>query len=350
MEDTAFYSHLRLVALNEVGGDPGRFGVAVDEFHKWCCETQARRPFTLLATSTHDTKRSEDVRARISVLSEIPSIWSEAVTRWSAANSRYRIGELPDRKTEYLLYQTLVGAWPISQDRLLQYMRKAVREAKEQTSWITPNATFEEALEKFIKALLGDSEFLADLESFLAPLMAPALVTSLSLVLLKLTAPGIPDIYQGTELWDLSLVDSDNRRPVDFEVRRRLLAELANLSAEQIVERSQAGLPKLWTIRQSLRTRNTHPASFGAQGRYRPLWATGPKAAHVIAFQRGEDVITVAPRLVMGNGTWDATFLEVPEGSWRNQLTGDIVEGGKMEVGALLRRFPVGLLAKEQGA
>ena len=257
---------------------------------------------------------------------------------------------LPDRKTEYLLYQTLVGAWPISQDRLLQYMRKAVREAKEQTSWITPNATFEEALEKFIKALLGDSEFLADLESFLAPLMAPALVTSLSLVLLKLTAPGIPDIYQGTELWDLSLVDSDNRRPVDFEVRRRLLAELANLSAEQIVERSQAGLPKLWTIRQSLRTRNTHPASFGAQGRYRPLWATGPKAAHVIAFQRGEDVITVAPRLVMGNGTWDATFLEVPEGSWRNQLTGDIVEGGKVEVGALLRRFPVGLLAKEQAA
>jgi (1->4)-alpha-D-glucan 1-alpha-D-glucosylmutase len=350
VEDTAFYSYLRLVALNEVGGDPGRFGIPVDDFHKWCCETQTRRPFTMLATSTHDTKRSEDARVRISLLSEVAPAWGEAVRRWSAANSRYRTGEFPDRKTEYLLYQTLVGVWPISKERLFQYMRKAVREAKEQTSWITPNTSFEEGLEKFIDSLLADSEFLADLEGFLSPLLAPASITSLSLILLKLTAPGIPDIYQGTELWDLSLVDPDNRRPVDFGLRRKLLAELESLSPEQIVERSDKGVPKLWTIRQCLRTRNTQAGSFGARGRYQPLWATGPKADHIIAFQRGENVITVAPRLLMSVGTWDATILEVPDGFWRNQLTGDVIEGGKLEVGALLRRFPVGLLTKEGAA
>ena len=350
VEDTAFYCYLRLISLNEVGGDPARFGVTSETFHKWCDETQARQPWTLLDTSTHDTKRSEDVRTRISLLSEIPGTWAEAVRRWSAANSRYRSGELPDRKTEYLLYQTLLGAWPISKERLLQYMRKAVREAKEQTSWIAPNAAFEEVLEKFIDALLADTGFIADLEAFLIPLTWPALVTSLSLILLKLTAPGIPNIYQGTELWDRSLVDPDNRRPVDFEVRRKLLIELNHLSPECILERRDEGLPKLWTIHQALRARNAHPESFGAQGAYQPLWATGPKAAHVIAFQRANDVITLVPRLLMKLDGWDATLFEVPEGKWRNQFTGDVVEGGKLEVATLLNRFPVGLLIRDPAA
>lgn len=350
IEDTAFYSYVRFIALNEVGGDPGRFGVSPDDFHKWCGDTQARHPFTMLATSTHDTKRSEDVRARIGLLSEAPVIWADAVRRWSAANSRYRVNELPDRKTEYLLYQTLVGAWPISNDRLLQYMRKAVREAKEHTSWIAPNAAFEEALEKFIAGLMNDVDFIAGLESFLATLMPSFRSTALSQTLLKLTAPGIPDTYQGTEVWDLSLVDPDNRRPVDFEHRERLLAELDQLKPEEILERSTEGLPKLWTIRQALRTRCTHSASFGAQGAYRPLWASGPKAAHLVAYQRAEDVVAIAPRLLLSLGQWEATLLEIPEGRWRNQLTGDILEGGKLEAGDILSRFPVALLTRELSA
>ena len=350
VEDTAFYCYLRLIALNEVGGDPGSFGVSVDDFHKWCEDTQTRQPFTLLATSTHDTKRSEDVRVRIGLLSEIPESWADAVRRWSASNAHYRTNDLPDRKTEYLLYQTLVGAWPISKDRLAAYMRKAVREAKERTSWITPNTAFEEALEKFVEGVLADGEFRAGLEGFLKTLSKPARDTSLALTLLKFTAPGVPDTYQGTELWDLSLVDPDNRRPVDYQLRRRLLAELDGLTAEQILERSGEGLPKLWTIRQALRARNARPDSFGAEGTYRALWASGPKAANLMAFQRGADVIAVAPRLLMSVETWDATLLEIPEGRWRNQLTGDNVDGGKVEAGVLLNRFPVALLTKEAQA
>ena len=346
VEDTAFYSYVRLVSLNEVGGDPGRFGVSVDDFHKWCEATQSQKPFTLLATSTHDTKRSEDVRARISVLSEIPAAWGEAVRRWSGMNARHRTGDLPDRKTEYLLYQTLVGAWPIAQERLGTYMKKAVREAKEQTSWIHPNVPYEEALDRFIAEVTTDAEFVTDLEAFLAPLIVPARVHSLALNLLKLTAPGIPDLYQGTELWDLSLVDPDNRRPVDYELRRRLLSELDGLCPEKVVARSDEGLPKLFMIRQALRTRNLQGDSFGAQASYRPLWAAGPKAAHIVAFERGGNVISVAPRLVVGMGDWDATILEIPDGDWQNQFTGDVLHGGKAELGEIFKRFPVALLTK----
>ena len=169
VEDTAFYSYFRLISLNEVGGNPGRFGVSIEEFHKWCSETQMRQPFTMLSTSTHDTKRGEDVRSRISALSEMAPAWTDAVMRWSAANARYRTGDMPDRKAEYLLYQTLVGAWPISVERIVEYMRKAAREGKERTSWVEPNAVYEEALEKFVASVTGDAAFVADLEAFLDP-------------------------------------------------------------------------------------------------------------------------------------------------------------------------------------
>ncbi|HLH39800.1 MAG TPA: malto-oligosyltrehalose synthase [Bryobacteraceae bacterium] len=347
VEDTAFYSFPRLVSLNEVGGDPGTFGVSVDDFHRACAETQKTKPHTMLATSTHDTKRSEDVRSRINLLSELPGVWADAVRRWSAANAKYRNGEAPDRKTEYLLYQTLAGTWPISRERLLNYMRKAVREAKEQTSWVNPNAQFEAALEKFIDGVLGDEAFIADLDAFLAPLQPLARISSLSLILLKLTAPGIPDIYQGTELWDISLVDPDNRRPVDYAVRRKLLAELDRMCADRILARAEEGLPKLWVIRQALRARNSRPESFGADSGYEPLWASGPKAAHVIAFRRGTDVITIAPRLLASVGEWGATLLEIPEGHWRNQFTGELLNGGKLEIAALFEKFPVALLTHE---
>jgi (1->4)-alpha-D-glucan 1-alpha-D-glucosylmutase len=340
VEDTAFYSFLRLVSLNEVGGDPRRFGTSIEEFHKWCAETQTRHPATMLATSTHDTKRSEDARIRIGVLSEIPAAWADAVARWSAMNARHRSDEMPDRKAEYLLYQTLVGAWPISEERLAGYMRKAVREAKEKTSWIEPDAGFEAALDKFVHGALEDTEFIADFEGFLKPLLAPARTASLSLELLKLTAPGIPDLYQGSELWDLSLVDPDNRRPVDYDARRRLLRELDRLSVEEIVAREEDGLPKLWVIRQALRLRGE------GFGEYRPLWASGPKAANLVAFQRGADVIVGAPRLAMSAGNWEDTHLEIPEGRWSDQFSGNVFDGGRAEVGRLLARFPVSLLAR----
>jgi (1->4)-alpha-D-glucan 1-alpha-D-glucosylmutase len=346
VEDTAFYCYFRLVALNEVGGDPSRFGTTLDAFHDWCRETQSRRPHTMLASSTHDTKRSEDVRARIALLSEVPSAWVEAVRRWSAANARYRSGEWPDRNSEYLLYQSLAGAWPISKERISAYMRKAIREAKEHTSWIAPNEAFEKAVDAFIDGLYADADFIRGLEEFLAPLIEPARATSLGFTLLKFTAPGVPDTYQGTELWDLSLVDPDNRRPVDYQLRRRLLTEMDSLSIEDILRRSEEGLPKLWIIRQCLRTRACRAASFGADGAYRALWAAGPKAAHLIAYQRGEDVIAAAQRLHMSLEDWGDTVLEIPEGQWSNRFTGEIFTGGKLQAAAILRRFPVALLVK----
>lgn len=338
VEDTAFYSFLRLVSLNEVGGDPRKFGTSIEEFHRWCEDTQARHPATMLATSTHDTKRSEDARIRIGVLSEVPTAWADAVARWSVMNARHRVDEMPDRKTEYLLYQTLVGAWPISEQRLVEYMRKAAREAKEQTLWIEPNAGFEEALDKFVRGILADGEFIADFEGFLQPLLAPARTASLSLELLKLTAPGVPDLYQGSELWDLSLVDPDNRRPVDYEARRRLLRELDRLSPEEVLARMDEGLPKLLVVQRALRLHDL--------GEYRPLWASGPKAANLVAFQRGADVIVAAPRLAMSAGNWEDTHLEIPEGGWSNQFTGEVLDAGRVETGRLLARFPVALLAR----
>jgi (1->4)-alpha-D-glucan 1-alpha-D-glucosylmutase len=269
------------------------------------------------------------------------------VNRWAIANARYRSGDLPDRKIEYFLYQTLVGAWPISRERLIEYMRKVVREAKENTSWISPNAAYETALEQFCGSLLADSEFQADLEQVISQMIQTARATSLSLILLKLTAPGIPDIYQGTEIWDLSLVDPDNRRPVDFDSRKRLLADLEHLTPEELLQRSGDGLPKLWIIRQTLRARCSYARDFGAQGNYTPLWASGAKATHLVAFQRGESVITIAPRLLSTRGDWDGTLLEIPEGLWKNQFTGDRVRGGKVEVASIVNRFPVALLTKE---
>jgi (1->4)-alpha-D-glucan 1-alpha-D-glucosylmutase len=339
IEDTAFYSYLRLVSLNEVGGDPRRFGTSIEQFHKWCTEMQARYPQTMLATSTHDTKRSEDCRIRIGVLTEIPDAWSEVVARWSSMNTRHRTDDLPDRKTEYLLYQTLVGAWPISADRLAEYMRKAVREAKEKTSWIEPNEAYEAALETFVREVVKDAEFVADFEAFLQAMLGPARTASLSLELLKLTAPGVPDLYQGSELWDLSLVDPDNRRPVDYDVRRRLLRELEGLNVERVVARMDEGLPKLLVVQRALRLRER-------MGEYRPLWASGPKASNLVAFQRGADVIVGAPRLLMSAGNFEDTHLEIPEGRWSDEFTGEVFEGGRTEVRRLLARFPVMLLAR----
>jgi (1->4)-alpha-D-glucan 1-alpha-D-glucosylmutase len=228
-------------------------------------------------------------------------------------------------------------------------MEKAVREAKVYTSWTKANAAYERGLNDFVKAVLEDKAFLADLEGFVADLVAPGRLNSLAQTLIRLTAPGVPDIYQGTELWDLSLVDPDNRRPVDFALRRRLLDELTRLSPEDILARMDEGLPKLWTIRQALHLRHKCPELFGPEGQYRPLYAQGTKSDHVVAFIRGEAAISVAPRLVIRlGGEWGDTELDVPGGGWHNVLTGEEVAGGTVRLQDLLARFPIALLVQRE--
>jgi (1->4)-alpha-D-glucan 1-alpha-D-glucosylmutase len=346
VEDTAFYRFNRLVSLNEVGGDPGRLAIDPAEFHRLTAETGERWPRTLLATSTHDAKRSEDVRARLHLLSEIPSRWEAQVKRWSAASERYRRGGPPGRNEEYLFYQTMVGAWPLDVERGSAYMRKAAREAKRHTSWTNPDEAYEDALHDYVSEVLSDRRFTADVDAFVGPLIGPGRVNSLAQTLLKLTAPGVPDFYQGTELWDLSLVDPDNRRPVDYARRRRALSEISDLGPDQILARADEGLPKLWVIRQALALRRRAPELFRAP--YRALEANGSRAKHLVAALRGEAVLAVVPRLVLGlSGVWAETALTLPPGSWQNLLTREKRVTGRVQVGELLRRFPVGLLVKE---
>lgn len=348
VEDTAFYTFNRMACLNEVGGDPGRFGVAPALFHRWCEEAWEDRPQGLLATATHDTKRGEDVRARLAVLSEVPDRWERAVEAWASLNERRR-GERVDRNAEYLFYQTAVGAWPLDVERGTAYMLKAAREAKAHTSWTRPDREYEDALGAFVGGCLGDEEFRRSVGDFAASLTGPGRLNSLAQTVLKMTAPGVPDVYQGCELWDLSLVDPDNRRPVDYDARRRLLAELDGMPPEAILSRMDEGLPKLWVIRQALALRRREAAAFGPDepGRYAPVEASGPRAGHVVAFARGSRVVTVAPRLVLAlqERGWGGTTLALPEGPWANQLDGAEV-GGTVRLADLLARFPVALLAR----
>lgn len=338
VEDTAFYTYNRFVALNEVGGDPSRFGIRVDEFHARMRAMQEEHPHTMLATATHDTKRGEDVRARLCAITECPAAWTAAVERWSAHNERHRSGAIPDRNTEYLYYQTLVGAWPVTTDRAVAYMQKATREAKTHTSWTSPQAEYDEGLERFVQRTLDDPEFTRSVREFVDTVLVPGRVVSLAQTLIKFTAPGVPDIYQGTELWSLSLVDPDNRRPVDFAGRRRLLEEIRTASPEQVLARADEGAPKLWMIHHALRTKPS--------GCYQPLSATGTHAARVVAFGRGGNHITVVPRLVRSMDGWADTALALPDGQWRNVFT-DGTHSGDVRVADLLARFPVALLEKQ---
>ncbi len=353
VEDTAFYCYNRLAALNEVGGNPGRFGVSVDDFHHANETAQGEWPHTMLTLSTHDTKRSADVRARLALLSEIPGRFAEAVAEWASHNKQHRTGpDLPDRNIEWLLYQTLMGAWPLTVERAVAYIEKASKEAKEHTSWIDPDPAYDEALRRFVEGALRDPEFLASLARFTAPLVEPGRVNSLAQTLLELTSPGVPDLYQGSELWDLSLVDPDNRRPVDFALRARLLDEVeAGLSPADAWARPDEGRPKLLLTKRALDLRRRRPECFGAEGAYWPLAAQGPKAAHVVSFARSGAVLTVVPRLVLSlAGEWGDTTLTLPPGTWLDSLDGSrtvarTVEG-TMSVAELLAPFPVALLER----
>jgi (1->4)-alpha-D-glucan 1-alpha-D-glucosylmutase len=376
-EDTALYRFNRLVSLNEVGGDPSRFGVTLAEFHAENAARLRRSPHGLSATATHDTKRGEDVRARINVLSEVPEEWRRRVAAWQRLNRRHRTAvdgaPVPGANTEYLVYQTLVGAWPIEAERLTAYLLKAVREAKSHTSWINPNARYDEALARFAEAILDpqrSAAFLDDFTTFQARIAHFGTINSLAQTLVKVTAPGVPDFYQGTELWDLSLVDPDNRRPVDWKLRQRLLADLqhalatrldrAALAHELWLKKEDARV-KLFLVHEALALRRTRDVLFAA-GAYRPLETRGALAEHVCAFARvaGEAaVVTVVPRLLarrggeappFGTDYWQDTHLELPAEvgrRFRNVLTGEVVEGATPPLGGLLARFPVALLDRE---
>ena len=348
VEDTAFYCYNRLIAVCEVGGDPERDGISVEEFHDYNTRMQTTHPFTMTTLSTHDAKRSDDVRARLAVLSEIPREFEEAIKGWSRMNASFNPDSLLDRNTEYFLYQTLIGVWPIDAERLRQYMQKATREAKQQTSWTDNNKAFEDTLNGFIDGILASSAFIAELEAFVSIVRGPGRVNSLAQTLLKNMAPGVPDLYQGGELWDFSLVDPDNRRPIDYELRRRLLNEMRKLSVDAVVSRADEGLTKLWTIFHSLHLRREHPEWFREEAAYQPLVVAGERASHGIAFQRGQHVIAVVPRMPLRvSDAWGNTSIDLPQGTWTNRLTGESFAGGPVRLGALFAKFPVALLIKE---
>ena len=384
-EDTTLYVYNRLLSLNEVGGDPGRFGVSREGFNRFNETRSERWPHALNATSSHDTKRGEDVRARINVLSEIPVEWQKAIRTWSRLNARrkrkIRGQTIPDRNDEYFLYQTLVGAFPVDGDldpefveRIKAYVIKAVREAKVHTAWLKPDTTYENAYLAFVEAILslsGKNRFLNEFLPFQRRIAHYGMFNSLAQVLIKMTARGVPDFYQGTELWDLTLVDPDNRRPVDFQKRRVALTEIRERLnhdrrglVRDLLDTMKDGRIKLFVIHQALHLRNAHGRLF-QKGAYVPLEAKGRYSHHVIAFARtykGQWVITIVPRFLttlieegeypLGRSLWSDTHLSLTEtgcGLWRNILTNQRLRcAGKAFVGDTLEHLPVALLISEE--
>ncbi|HET6149008.1 MAG TPA: malto-oligosyltrehalose synthase [Polyangia bacterium] len=401
LEDTSFYRYFPLASLNEVGGRPTRAGSTPETFHRWSQTRAARWPHALSASATHDTKRGEDVRARIDLLSEQPRQWWMAFRRWQRLNRPYRRlvddTPVPDSNEEYLLYQTLLGAWPGDSDdpspelvdRISAYMNKAIKEAKQHTSWINVNEPYERAVDEFVRDVLDHrrpNPFLDELRAWRGALEMPGMLTSLSQLLLKITAPGVPDFYQGTELWDLHLVDPDNRRPVDYARRRVLLEEAARreeqdprafireqLAAPQLA--SSDGALKLFVARAALRARRAHRTLF-ERGGYLPLPVAGDRARQVIAFARtdgaqaGAETPTRAALVVVGRlfhglsvdaaggrrvpigaQTWGDTRVTLPIGplrrGYREVFSRRIAEPdgrGQMALGDLFADLPLALL------
>ncbi|MGZ4638185.1 MAG: malto-oligosyltrehalose synthase [Actinomycetes bacterium] len=340
VEDTAFYRWLRLTSLNEVGGDPAHVGVAPDEFHAWCMRAQASWPDAMTTLSTHDTKRSEDVRARLSVISEVPDWWGREVSAWRAATSSYRPALL-DGNTEYLMWQTVVGTWPIDAPRLTAYLEKATREAKRHTTWTEPDEAYDDAVRTFATQLLADTAVLAQVAEFLASIAPAVRASVLGQKLVALTMPGVPDVYQGCDLVDLSLVDPDNRRPVDFAERRARLARLdAGRPPQDLSDE------KLLVVSRTLRLRRDHPEWFGAASSYLPLSTSSPRA---VAFARADSAVTVVSRLTARVTTgWGDETVTLPAGSWRDELTGRTYDAsGPVAVGELLDSLPVALLVRD---
>jgi (1->4)-alpha-D-glucan 1-alpha-D-glucosylmutase len=393
VEDTAFYVYNRLVSLNEVGGNPEKFGTTLETFHGQNIERSKFWPHALIATSTHDTKTSEDVKARLNVLSEIAGRWKERLIKWQRFNRRKKISvdgqRVPDRNEEYLLYQVLIGAWPMAEqadegnspdfrERIKNHMLKAAREAKINTSWINPNSAYEDALTIFVDAILAerpDNLFLPDFRAFQYMVAEYGMFNALSQCLLKITAPGVPDFYQGTELWNFCLVDPDNRRPVNYDIRIKMLNALKkreeelspSVLARDLTLNRRDGSIKLYLIYKALNFRKAHRGVFDG-GEYMPLETGGQRSNNICASARrldGKVIITCVPRLLttvtehphdlpLGTGVWGDAVLFVPfseEGTqYRNVFTGEVTtvtsKGGEhtLNVAALLADFPVALL------
>lgn len=390
MEDTAFYRHHRLASLNDVGGDPRQFGLSVNAFHA-ANQYRARfTPHTMLATTTHDTKRAEDVRTRLDVLSEIPQAWEQALGRWHALNHKRTSqvdGEMaPSRNDQYLLYQTLIGMWPLQPltpasladicERAKAYMLKAVREAKEQTSWVNPNEAYETALNRFIDSLLGQLDpnpFLTDLQTFVEGIAPFGAYNSLNLVAFKLTAPGVPDIYQGCETWNFSLVDPDNRRPVDFSALLACHSRVQAMYAgghpsedalQTLGEHWRDGCIKLMVTWRLLQLRAQHPELF-SQGNYQPLTVEGQASAHGVAYARSfesQHVVMLGSRLLhtltngdaaalSGGPCWGDTRVSLPPNAptaWRDVLTGRTwIVADALPLSKVLSQWPLAVLISE---
>jgi glycogen operon protein len=380
VEDTAFYRYTRLLCLNEVGGFPGKFGTSVDEFHSNNAERARSWPFSMVTTSTHDTKRGEDVSARIAVLTEMPNNWQRTLRRWQqvANHGRPLVSDqfAPAPAQEYLFYQTLVGAWPFGWDgrqnrdefveRLSAYLLKTVKEAKVETSWVTPDAKYEQGVIEFARRLLTDDGFMQDVQRFCEDLAPYGAQNGLSQTLLRLCAPGVPDTYQGAELWNQSLVDPDNRRPVDYALRRRYLTELRQRASDlpgllrELLSSYADGRIKLYVMQTALNLRRSMPELF-ARGDYRGLEAS----EHAVALMRtfnGERLICCVPRLTYRltggrtpwalGATWGETLLHVNQpGHYLNALDGkryELVEG--LRLAELFSDFPLALLVNQSGA
>ncbi|OVE75539.1 malto-oligosyltrehalose synthase [bacterium F11] len=344
LEDTAFYRYFPLASQNEVGGNPDHFGIPLEEFHRRSIQRQMKWPGTLNATTTHDTKRSEDVRARINVLSEIPAQWHNALTHWHSLNADKKKTidgiEAPDSNEEYLLYQTLIGTWPYSkkndqeyEERIGGYMVKALREAKNHSSWLRPNESYEKAILDFINDLLNNNlknKFLESFESFIEPIIKAGILNSLCQTVLKVTSPGIPDFYQGTEVWNLSLVDPDNRRPVDYDHLRGLLTSFDGIEDDDVcrninemISRPEDGKIKLYVTKTLLQLRRREKELF-VKGKYIPLTVTGPNKKQVCAFAREceeKKVVVVVSRFYLEEKSqtkltlpkdWGDTFIQLP--------------------------------------
>ena len=335
-EDTAFYRYTRFSALNEVGGAPERFGVGVAEFHELAAARESGHPTAMTTLSTHDTKRSEDVRARLAVLTELPEEFAAAVDRWSAARP------VNEPALSLLAWQALVGAWPISAERLRDYLDKAAKEGKLRTSWTEHDEPFERAVAAWPDEVLLDDAVAADVRAFVHRITPAGWSNALGQKLLQLAAPGVPDVYQGTELWDLSLVDPDNRRPVDYAVRAELLARIEDGWLPPV---DDTGAAKLLVTQRVLTLRRDRPELFHG---YRAIGAEGAAAGHVVAFTRSADLVAVATRLpvaLAAGGGWHDTVLPLPVGTWTDALTGAEFDHVP-SVAALLERYPVALLVR----
>jgi (1->4)-alpha-D-glucan 1-alpha-D-glucosylmutase len=334
VEDTAYYRYSRFIALNEVGGNPDQFGIPLQDFHALQGSRLSRQPTSMTGLSTHDTKRGEDVRARLAVLSEIPDTWADFAELFLSMTA------VPNRLFGYFLTQTLVGAGPIEPARMHAYAEKAMREASDGTSWTTPDAAYEAAVHDAVDAAYQDRRLRRAWDQLDALITAPGWSNSLGQKLVQLTMPGVPDVYQGTELWEDSLVDPDNRRPVDYAERIRLLESLSD--APPGID--QTGAAKLWVTRQALRLRRSRPESFRD---YRPVEASGPAQRHLIGFDRG-GAITLATRLPIGlaaGGGWHQTAIEIA--APHTDVLTDRRWVGTVAVEDLLARYPVALLAAE---